>query len=115
MDENHPLSYVCTWNSIQDKKALESIKENAQYLVCTEDIHNGTWRTVVANWYKKGSSLTIMDFDDTPHNFTIKKDGFYFISELSKDHGLYLVHGISFWAAIPLPGVKPDETLTIEN
>ena len=93
------------------------LEENKQYLVCVENWngHSSEWHPVLAYWYIEGSSLTLREEDNTPHNHYIKKTGFYVVNDCGRERFdyIYSLSGVMYYADIPLPDASPDDTLTI--
>ena len=108
-------SYV--WHYVDNENKIEGVEENNQYLVCFEfSTNTGTcWKMKLAYWFEKGARISIEESDGTPHEFVIDKDGFYILDDLggSKAPRCFCLRGVRYWTSIPVPGVNPDDVLTI--
>ena len=102
-----------TWHAIDDILAPKP-KENDTCIICMDCPMEDDWHLQVARWYEVGSKIELLDKYNKSHKFTIKNDGFYILDETSVIPGIFLVHGVKYWAVIPTPKIKPEDTLTIE-
>lgn len=105
-------SYV--WHYIPNKDKVEGVEENHTYIVCVEQpaSSGSEWHMVMTKWFGKGAKLDIQDSDGTWHNFSVNRDGFYIIDEVSIR--VFRISGVRYWTEIKLPATNPEEILTIE-
>lgn len=108
------LNGTYTWHYINNEDKIEGVYGGVQYLVCVEGTNGkaSTWQMQLTYWHEKGDHLVVRDSDGAPHDFEIKKSGFYVVDEI-KGKRIYRVLGVRYWADIMEPEVDPDDVLTI--
>ena len=102
-----------TWHAIDDILSPKP-KENDTCIVCMDCPNESDWHLQIAHWDLEGAKLNIVDCAGKDHTFVIKTDGFYVVEETGANPKVFLAHGVKYWTVLPLPKIKPDDTLTIE-